>query len=143
MLPETTSEIELSKGQSLIIQSDAFSKITKLNKVRISGNRHVIAQNHAFNNVTGHNSLIEITKCDRVGLESHSFKNTRGPMSLSLSECGYVTISPHAFSLLKEINIVDVQELELSSNSFQFHFSQQNGPATKVMLFDNNFLLKH
>lgn len=134
MIPEDTMEVEVSHCRELRIQAGAFSGGAQLKRVHVSGIYTLVANKQAFQNITAPNPLLEVSECNRVILESHAFKNTKGPLSVSISRCKHVTIKPNAFSWLLHISVREVPNLELSSNAFKFETPQhgRHGPATKV-----------
>ncbi|XP_051172000.1 uncharacterized protein LOC127288536 [Leptopilina boulardi] len=134
-IPEDTMEVEVSHCRELRIQTGAFTGGTQLKRVHVSGIYTVVANRQAFQNLSAPNPLLEVSECNRVILESHAFKNTKGPLSVSISRCRHVTIKPSAFSWLLQITVREVPNLELSSNAFKFETPQhgRHGPATKIM----------
>ncbi|XP_014219010.1 uncharacterized protein LOC106647220 [Copidosoma floridanum] len=135
MIPEDTIEVEVKHCRELRIQADAFTGGSQLKRVRVSGIDSVVANRQAFQNITAPNPLLEVAKCNQVVLESHAFHNTKGPLSVAISECSNVVIKPNAFFWLLQITVKDVSNLVLSSNSFRFESPQhgRHGPATKIM----------
>ena len=133
-IPEDTMEVEVSHCRELRIQTGAFTGGAQLKRVHVSGIYTLVANKQAFQNLTAPNPLLEVSECNRVILESHAFKNTKGPLSVSISRCRHVTIKPSAFSWLLQITVKEVPNLELSSNAFKFETPQhgRHGPATKV-----------
>lgn len=134
MIPEDTMELEVSKCRELKIQAGAFTGGAQLKRVHVSGIYTLVANKQAFQNLSAPNPLLEVSECDRVILESHAFKNSKGPLSVAISRCRHVTIKPNAFSWLLQISMKEVKNLELSSNSFKLETPQhgRHGPATKV-----------
>ncbi|XP_058807980.1 uncharacterized protein LOC131673744 isoform X2 [Phymastichus coffea] len=135
MIPEDTMEVEVSHCRELRIQAGAFTGGAQLKRVHVSGIYTLVANKQAFQNISAPNPLLEVSECNRVILESHAFKNTKGPLSVSISRCKHVTIKPNAFSWLLQISVREVPNLELSSNAFKFETPQhgRHGPATKIM----------
>lgn len=127
----------MSHCRELRIQTGAFTGGTQLKRVHVSGIYTFVANRQAFQNLSAPNPLLEVSECNRVILESHAFKNTKGPLSVSISRCRHVTIKPSAFSWLLQISVKEVPNLELSSNAFKFETPQhgRHGPATKVRVF--------
>ncbi|KAL6263222.1 hypothetical protein P5V15_006022 [Pogonomyrmex californicus] len=111
--------------------------------MHVSGINSVIAKKQAFQNLSAHNTHMEVSECDSVFLDSHAFRYTRGTLSISISRCKHVTIRPNAFSWLLWMKVREVSNLELSSNAFQFDQTEQgrHGPATKIM-FQNVRILE-
>ncbi|OXU28687.1 hypothetical protein TSAR_014609 [Trichomalopsis sarcophagae] len=135
MIPEDTMEVEVSHCRELRIQAGAFTGGAQLKRVHVSGIYTLVANRQAFQNISAPNPLLEVSECNRVILESHAFKNTKGPLSVAISRCRHVTIKPNAFSWLLQITVKEVPNLELSSNAFKFETPQhgRHGPATKIM----------
>ena len=127
-------EVDISHCRELKIQTGAFSSGGQLKRVHVSGIYTLVANKQAFQNLTSPNPLLEISECNRVIFESYSFKNTKGPLSVSISKCKHVTINPHSFSWLLQITVKEVPYLELATNAFKFDTPQhgRHGPATKV-----------
>lgn len=124
MLPEDATGVHITGCRELRIKSGAFS------------GRHTLVANNrvAFQNVSSNNPLFEVSKCKQVILETHAFKNTKGPMSVSISYANVVKIRPNAFSWLHRIELYEIIHLDLSNEAFRFETLQhvENGPAAKV-----------
>lgn len=133
-IPPDAMELEVSHCRELRIQSGAFGSGAPLKRVHVSGIYSVVAKRQAFQNLSAHNTHLEVSECNSVFLESHAFRNMRGSLSVSISRCKHVEIKPSAFSWLLWIMIKEVPFLELSSNAFKFDAPQHghHGPATKV-----------
>ncbi|KAJ8666979.1 hypothetical protein QAD02_008641 [Eretmocerus hayati] len=135
MIPEDAMEVEVSRCRELRIQAGAFTGGPQLKRVYVSGISTLVANRQAFQNLSAPNPLLEVFDCQRVILESHAFKNSKGPLSVAISRCRHVTIKPNAFSWLLQITMKEIYNLELSSNAFKFETPQlgRHGPATKIV----------
>ncbi|XP_012227912.1 uncharacterized protein [Linepithema humile] len=133
-IPPDAMELEVSHCRELRIQAGAFGSGAPLKRVHVSGIYSVVAKRQAFQNLSAHNTHLEVSECNSVFLESHAFQNMRGSLSVSISRCKHVEIKPCTFSWLLWIMIKEVPSLELSSNAFKFDPPQHghHGPATKI-----------
>lgn len=127
-------EIDVSHCRELRIQAGAFSGGNQLKRVHVSGIYTIVANKQAFQNMSAPNPLLEVSDCGELTIDSNAFRNSKGPLSVSISRCKQVRIKPNAFSWLLQITIKDVTHLELSSNAFKFEQPPhgRHGPATKV-----------
>ncbi|XP_046470046.1 uncharacterized protein [Neodiprion pinetum] len=134
-VPEEAIEVEISRCRELKIQAGAFMGGVQLRRVHVSGVSNVVAKSQAFNNLSAPNTLFEVSECDTVLLESHAFKNSLKPLSVSIARCKTVKIKPNVFLWLLKITIKDVLDLELSTNAFKFDTPQpgRHGPATQIL----------
>ncbi|XP_012285197.1 uncharacterized protein LOC105702299 [Orussus abietinus] len=135
VVPADAMEVEVSQCRELRIQAGAFTGGAQLKRVHVSGIYSVVAKRQAFQNLSAPNPLLEVSECDSVILESHAFRNARGPLSVSISRCKHLAIKPNAFSWLLRITVKEVLSVELSSNAFKFETPPhgRHGPATKIM----------
>ncbi|XP_015608700.1 uncharacterized protein LOC107274256 [Cephus cinctus] len=134
-VPSDAMEVEVSRCRELKIQSGAFTGGAQLKRVRVSGIQSLVAKKQAFQNLTAPNPLLEVSECKSVIIESHAYKNARGPLSVSIARCVHVAIKPNAFSWLLRISLKEIENLQLSSNAFKFEAPPhgRHGPATKIL----------
>ncbi|XP_012259536.2 uncharacterized protein LOC105688076 [Athalia rosae] len=133
-VPADAIEVEVSNCRELRIQAGAFTGGIQLRRVHVSGVNNVVAKGQAFHNVSAPNPMFEVSECESVVLESHAFKNSLGPMSVSIARCKHVRIKPNVFLKLLKFTIKDVPKLTISSNAFKFEplAHERHGAATQI-----------
>lgn len=135
-VPAEAIDVGISHCRVLRIQSGAFRGGPQLRRVHVSSVKSVVANEQAFHNLSAPSPSFVVSECENVVFESHAFKNSVGPLSVSIDRCRHVRIKPNVFTWLLKIEVKDVKDLVLSTNSFNFeaHDRGKHGPATQVRL---------
>ncbi|CAH4038682.1 unnamed protein product [Pieris brassicae] len=137
-LPDTTTDLIITGAQAVTINSNALSRLSDARLVHISDTKSILIAKSSAMRMNIVNLYLEISKCEVLTIEERSFINIKGPLSVTIEHCTYVSIESEAFSWLLSISISNIGKLQLRSGSFTLDPTAANvgehGPGMTIKM---------
>ncbi|CAH0684523.1 unnamed protein product [Chilo suppressalis] len=137
-LPEMTSDLLLEGCEAITLGANSLSRLKDLRRVRLSGAQLVVLRRGTATNLNVVNAFLEIDNCHELRIEEKTFSNIRGPLTVTINNCDYVSMEGDAFSWLLKISISNAQNLSLSTGTFTLDPTAANvgehGPGMSIEL---------
>ncbi|XP_026500739.2 uncharacterized protein LOC113404157 [Vanessa tameamea] len=137
-LPESTEILTVAGAEALMIDVNSLSRLDDARHVHLSRNKLVLMRTASAVNLNIINLYLEIDNCDILSIETKTFSNIKGPLSVTIRDCDYVSLEGRAFSWLLSIKIDNVRHLQLGPGTFMLDPTAANvgehGPGMTVHL---------
>ncbi|KOB66879.1 Uncharacterized protein OBRU01_20628 [Operophtera brumata] len=139
-LPETTIELSLQGADAVMFGQGAFAGIVDIRRISIKGAKLVVFRQFAAVSLNLLNLYLDVEDCDILRFEKSAFMSLKGPLSVTIQNCGTVSVEGLAFSWLLSMDVANVRELSLGAGSFSLEPTAANvgehGPGMSVVLLD-------
>ncbi|XP_068620239.1 uncharacterized protein [Battus philenor] len=137
-LPETTSTLLISGAEAVLFGTNSLTHLKDARFIRIHDCKIILMRKYAGVQLPITSLMLDIENCDLLRIEERTFRTIKGPLSVSIKNCDYVSFEGEAFSWLLSMEITDVRKLELGRGSFTLDPTSANvgehGPGMSVKL---------
>jgi hypothetical protein len=131
--PDNLARVEIEGGNQLKLGAAVFGRHPNLELVAIRNVTKVFVQKGSFANMTASNMVrFEFTDATSLVLETQSFRNSRGPVSVLIARVTQVIVQKAAFGWLSDLTINTVSKLELLDEAFLLENPKNRKPSTSV-----------
>ncbi|XP_059059873.1 uncharacterized protein LOC131853080 [Achroia grisella] len=134
-IPKQTIYLVITGASSVTFEANSLSELDDIRKIHLLECSTIILKKSAAVKLQLVNGLLEIEDCNSLIIESNTFTQIKGPLSVNIRNCYRASIEGTAFSWLFEIIISDIGELTLGDQSFMRDLTTPNtkhGPDMKI-----------
>ncbi|KAG7313378.1 hypothetical protein JYU34_000493 [Plutella xylostella] len=137
-LPNSTTELLISGAEAVRFDAHSLSALSELRHVAVSGARVLLLRRGAAVALNVVHLVLDVHQCDTIRIEDKAFSNLKGPLSVTISECQFVSLDSEPFSWLLKITVEGVRQLRLSPGTFTLDAGAanigQHGPGMVIEL---------
>ncbi|XP_049885244.1 uncharacterized protein LOC126380079 [Pectinophora gossypiella] len=137
-LPDSTTDLVITGAEAVMFGANSLSRLQDARHVRLSGVKVILMRRFAALNLNVVSLYLEIDHSDVIRIEERTFSSIRGPLSVMITECDYVSVEGTAFSWLLMMNMSNIRHLEVGPESFTLDPTAANvgehGPGMLIQL---------
>ncbi|CAK1588085.1 unnamed protein product [Parnassius mnemosyne] len=137
-LPETTSTLIITGAEAVLFGTNSLTRLKDARYIQIYDSKVILMRKYAGVQLSIISLFLEIDNCELLRIEERTFSSIRGPLSVSIKNCDFVSLEGEAFSWLLSMDISNIRKLQLGPRSFMLDPTAANvgvhGPGMTVEL---------